>query len=457
VILAVAVFAAATGFVVVTNMRPGYDAFGWLVWGHQVLHWNLNTDGAPSWKPLTFLFTLPFALAGRADIWLWMVTSVAGAFAGVVFAGRIAYRLTGPCPERRFAPWVAALVAAVGVLALDGYWQQILIANSDPLVVTACLAAIDAQLSKHPRLAFAMLLLASLGRPEVWPFAGLYALWSWRAVPSMRRFTAAGAVLIPVLWFVIPGLTSKSWFEPGDLALHSVNPINVIHGSRFSGIIDRFFSLYALPVWLAALCGVGIAAARRDRQTLGLVGAVCLWVAIEIGLALHGWSGATRYLFEPAAVCIVIAGAAVGRVLAFAPHRPVVMRWLGPLAVLALLAALYPMVRDRVHAAEPEFTQAHASGRQLDRLQAVIAKDGGATRIRTCGLPTTLVGNQSMLAWALGMNVGEVGFKIGRGIDSGRPIVVFKPHDHGWQVHPFNIARADQARCGRLKSDSAFG
>jgi hypothetical protein len=180
-------------------------------------------------------------------------------------------------------------------------------------------------------------------------------------------------------------------------------------------------------------------------------------VAVEIGLALHGWSGATRYLFEPAAVCIVIAGAAVGRVLAFAPRRPVVMRWLGPLAVLALLASLYPMVRDRVHAAEPEFTQAHASGRQLDRLQAVIAKAGGATRIRTCGVPTTLVGNQSMLAWALGMNVGEVGFKIGRGIDSGRPIVVFKPHDHGWQVHPFNIARADAGRCERLKTDSTFG
>jgi hypothetical protein len=457
VALTVAVFAAATAFVVATNMRPGYDAFGWLVWGRQVLHWNLNTDGAPSWKPLTFLFTLPFALAGRGDIWLWMVTSVAGAFAGVVFAGRIAYRLTGPCPERRYAPWVAALFAGVGVLALDGYWQQILIANADPLVVTACLAAIDAHFSKHPRLAFSMLVLASLGRPEVWPFALLYALWAWRAVPSMRRFTAVGAVLIPALWFVIPALTSKSWFEPGDLALHSVNPINVIHGSKFSAIIDRFFSLYQLPVWLAALCGVGIAAARRDRQTLGLVAAVCLWVALEIGLALHGWSGATRYLFEPAAVTVVIAGSAVGRLLGFAPRRPWVLRWVGPVVVVALFAALYPLVHDREHAAEPEFTQAHASGRQLDRLQAVIAKDGGAAKIRGCGGPTTLVGNQSMLAWALRMNVGEVGFKIGRGIDSGRPIVVFKPHDHGWRVHPLNIAPASRGRCDSLKTDSAFG
>jgi hypothetical protein len=62
-----------------------------------------------------------------------------------------------------------------------------------------------------------------------------------------------------------------------------------------------------------------------------------------------------------------------------------------------------------------------------------------------------------MVAWAFGMNVGEVGFRIGRAISSGRPTVVFKPHDFGWQVHPFNIARADQARCDRLKTDTAFG
>ena len=90
VALTLVVFAAATVFAVATNMRPGYDAFGWLVWGHQVLHWNLNTDGAPSWKPLTFLFTLPFSLAGHsAAMWMWTVTSVAGAFAGVVFGARL--------------------------------------------------------------------------------------------------------------------------------------------------------------------------------------------------------------------------------------------------------------------------------------------------------------------------------------------------------------------------------
>jgi hypothetical protein len=88
------VLAASVLFVVLVGMRPSYDPYGWLVWGRQVLHWNLNTDGAPSWKPLTFLFTLPYALFGRASVYMWMVTSVAGTMAGAVLAARIAFRIT---------------------------------------------------------------------------------------------------------------------------------------------------------------------------------------------------------------------------------------------------------------------------------------------------------------------------------------------------------------------------
>ena len=49
-VVAVVVILAATLFVVATGMRPAFDAYGWLVWGHQALHLSLNTDGAPSWK-----------------------------------------------------------------------------------------------------------------------------------------------------------------------------------------------------------------------------------------------------------------------------------------------------------------------------------------------------------------------------------------------------------------------
>ena len=74
--------------------RPGFDPYGWLVWGHQTVAGNLNTNAAPSWKPLPYLFTLPYGLFGHYQLWLWMVTSLAVSLAGAVFAGRIAYRLT---------------------------------------------------------------------------------------------------------------------------------------------------------------------------------------------------------------------------------------------------------------------------------------------------------------------------------------------------------------------------
>ena len=212
-------------------------------------------------------------------------------------------------------------MAGLGVLGLDGYSHLVLIASSDPLIVTLCLAAIDFHLSGRPKVAFVMLLLAALGRPEAWPFAGLYALWSWRAVPSMRILAVIGIVLIPAFWFIIPALTSKSWFMSGDLALRTVNPENVIHGSRILGVTNRFFDLTPLSLQIAALAGVVIAVLRRDKTVLVLAGATCLWVVVEIAMALHGWSGAERYVAEPAAVMVLIAAYAVGQALAFVPPR----------------------------------------------------------------------------------------------------------------------------------------
>ena len=114
-----------------------------------------------------------------------------------MFAGRIAYRLTGGrAPERPLGrDRRAAVFAGVGVLVItdgtQGYWHYLLSAQSDPMIVALCLGAIDCHLSGRPRWAFALGALASLGRPEVWPFLGLYVIWAWRAIPSMRRLIVA--------------------------------------------------------------------------------------------------------------------------------------------------------------------------------------------------------------------------------------------------------------------------
>jgi hypothetical protein len=130
----------------------------------------------------------------------------------------------------------------------------------------------------------------------------------------MRVMATVGLLLIPLAWFTVPALTSHSWLISGDLALNSAT---VIHGNKILGVIDRLRSLYELPMQLAVAFALGLAAVRRDRQWLGLAAAAAgLWVAIEIVFAYHGWSAVARYLLEPAAVLVVLAGAAVG-----APER----------------------------------------------------------------------------------------------------------------------------------------
>ena len=456
VVLGVAVVSAL--FVVVSDMRPSYDAFGFMVWGREVLHWNLNTDGAPSWKPLPFLFTLPYAVVGRGQMWLWMGTAVAGAVAGSVFAARVAYRLTGTAgdrSERRYAPYVAGAFAGVAVLGINTYMHLVLIANSDPLIVAVCLAAIDCHLSRRYKLAFTMLVLASLGRPEAWVFAGLYGAWAIVKVPtlSMRVMAVAGLLLIPVFWFSVPALTSHSWFISGDLAL---NQQTIIHGNKIVGVVNRFRSLYELPMQLAMLLGVVLAVLRRDRTTLLVVAAAAVWLVIEIAFAYHGWSAVSRYMIEPAAVMVTVAGAGIGWLLADT-RASRVLRWLGPVAALGLIVALAPDARSRVRTVRSLIQDSRHSAKQIDRLHKVIDKDGGPDAIKSCGQPVSLVGFQSTVAWYVDLNVGNVGYKPGKSIGGGDQIVLFKPHDNGWQVRLYNLPASVKARCDQLKADTDFG
>src|SRR5579884_569286 len=68
----VALIATGAALVVLSTLillwartRPGFDPYGWLVWGHQTVLGSLDTNAAPSWKPLPYLFTLPYALFGH--------------------------------------------------------------------------------------------------------------------------------------------------------------------------------------------------------------------------------------------------------------------------------------------------------------------------------------------------------------------------------------------------------
>ena len=218
--------------------RPGFDPYGWLVWGRQTVAGNLNTNAAPSWKPLPYLFTAPYGLFGHYQLWLWMVTSLAVSLAGAVFAGRIAYRLTARGSERRYAAFAAAAFAAARllrdqhVLALHaerpvGPDDRDAVPGGDRLPsVRALPLGVRARRAGGARPAGGVAVpraVLDLGVADG-PFDAL----------ADRR---PGSSLVVLLWFGIPALTSRTPFVAASNALGSGRRLR---SDQVFGTIGRF-------------------------------------------------------------------------------------------------------------------------------------------------------------------------------------------------------------------------
>jgi len=422
------------------NTRPGFDPYGWLTWGQQTLTLGLNTNAAPSWKPLPYLFTVPYAVFGHFQLWLWMITSVAISLSGMVFAARIAYRVTDAPRERRWAAIVAAAFAAVALNLITqrspeySVWHYILSDQSDPMIVSLCLGAIDCHLSRRYRWAFVLGALAGLGRPEVWAFLGPYTIWAWRAQPRMRPLLVGGVLAMAALWFGIPGISSRSPFVSADNAFYSGRRLT---HDQIGGTISRFLDLMPRGLEVTALLSVALAAVRRDRVTLALAGAVVVWMIVEVAMVLHGWPGVPRYMFEPAGLLAVIAGIGLGRVLVAPPRLKAPIGLGATLLVVAAVISVVPTGLADARGEHKDLDQQRLRTRTLNLLTSEIDGYGGPARFRPCGEPLTRLQYQSSVAWALGRNVANVGFKYGPAIASTRPIVLITPYPQagsGWQI-----------------------
>jgi hypothetical protein len=442
------------------NTRPGYDPYGWLVWGHLTIHGKLDTNGAPSWKPLPFLFTVPYALAGLTAMWLWAITAVAISLSGLVFAARIAYRLTGASGRDRYAGYIAGACAAAFLWGINGYTHYVLSAQSDTMIVSLCLGAIDCTMNRRYKWAFVLMTLAGLGRPEAWPLIGVYAIWAWRSHPSMRPLLAFGLLLQPLLWFGIPALTSKSWFTAGNIALKSPR---ALHENKLLGELGRFTRLTETSVYLASLVTIAYGLLKRDRTILLIIGAALLWVIVEVAFVLHGWPGVARYLFEPGAVMTVLAGAGIGLLLLELPKlsRRLKLRvspLVGTLAAAVLIAAvlipLVPAARNRIDVERADLKLQRERTKMVNHLPGLIAQLGGAKKLFYCGKPTSGIGWQSVLAWELGVNVGELFWTPHLNQVHHDPVVLFRDMPGAWKVVPMNIPFAKRATCDKLRVTS---
>jgi hypothetical protein len=442
--------------VVYARTRPSYDAYGWIVWGYQTLHGSLDLGGAPSWKPLPYLFTVPFALFGHYELWLWMITAVFVSLAGAIFAGRIAFRLLGgEDPRRRSAALVAGVFAGLALLGIEDYAHYILSAQSDPMLVTFVLAAIDMFLLGRYRWTLVLGVLAALGRPEVWPFLGLFMIWAWFRMPRIRWMLGAGVAVIAFMWFGIPTITNGRPNISGELA--KLSP-RALHHNQLVGTIGRFTELEYLPVWIAALCAVAFGVVKRHRTVLALAAGSVVWVIVEIAFAYHGWPALPRYMFEAAAAGAVLAGVAVGWALLELPRaRPRMPRWAGVAVVAILAATLVPGAIARLRTERKDLSHERGRTHQIALLQLTTSALGGSRHIRNCGQPVTDVGFVSAMAWLYHTNVGSVGGlqQHVEQVELRKPLakVLFTPLPHGgWSVRPWHTRPYQVRRCEGLKA-----
>lgn len=468
ILTAAGLLVVSLAIVLYARTRPGYDPYGWLVWGKLTIHLALDTNGAPSWKPLPYLFTVPFAVVGHYALWLWMVTSVAISLSGLIFAWRIAFRLTYSRPERRYASYVAGLVAAGFLFAMQdpvgnyNYVHYILSAESDTMIVSLCLLAVDLHLSGHHKAAFWIWWLGSLGRPEVWPFYGLAGLWLWREQPGYRRWLYGSAVALVFLWFGIPGLTSKSLLTAGNVAENSPREI---HGNKIVGVVTRFHELLPNTVWVAAVLTVAWAAWRRRITILVLTAGVVLWVLVEMAFALHGFPAVPRYMFEAGAVVGILAAVFIGRIVHELPallseqvHRiggartsvrlaSLVGTW-GTVLVLVLIAGSLAGAahrQERLERTDLRFERQRTV--LIGRLSGVV-KTLGSSNMFACGQPNIPIGYQSVFAWYAGVKTGVLYVSRSYIARHPHPLVNIYPiAGAGWKVFPSLVDPAHAAAC----------
>jgi hypothetical protein len=456
---------------------PGYDPYGWLTWGYQTLHGNLDLKGAPSWKPITYIFTLPYSFFGHYSWWLWRVTSLSFSMGGPIAGGLIAYRLVRRDDESVWPAWIGALFAGVGIMMIVQYWHYILSSQSDSILVTFVLLAINQLLSKRYGWAVTFLAAAGLGRPEAWIILGPVLLWTFFTQPQLRRLMVLEVAVMAFLWFIVPVIAGAPWDIAQKLAQHSVREL---HSNKFFGTISRYLDLTLWPVLVTAAGTFLWAILRRDWRVIGLAAVPILWMVVELWFVLsNGFPGVPRYMFEAAATTIVLAGVGVGwlaRVALGSAHgvlaherlendgrrlrgvgggqnaSAVATRVVAALIGLAMIGFMVPYAKNAWDFEHKDIVNERNRTHSIYLLNRTIEAGGGASFISSCGVPTVDVGSASILAWYTHRSTAHIGYIPKKQIRLGGPVVLFTGLFNGWVMHTYNLTGSAASRCGVLNN-----
>ncbi|HEV7774725.1 MAG TPA: hypothetical protein VGO48_15700 [Conexibacter sp.] len=400
---------------------PTYDPWAWIIWGREIVHIDLQTTGGPSWKPLPVLFTMVFSLFGSAAPDLWLVVARGGAVLAVMLAFRLGARLTSR--EWSVASVTAGFIAAVALIISSQFVRTMSLGNSEGLMVAFTLWAIERHLDGKYRQAFVLVFLASLLRPEIWLFLGVYGLWLVLIDRRALWLVVSGGVLTLALWFLPEYWGSGNFNRAADRA-QQPNPNSPAFAQHpFVQVIKDTWPLVITPVKAAAAFALVLAAIdwiRNRRQgavlAVGLLG--FSWIVLIALMTQAGFSGNPRYIILGTSLLAVCGGVGFGRVVQFAGAA--VTRIAGParprLALAAGIVAFAVLSLATVHWAAPRFKNFGKLDKAL-RYQAelrfdlrdALAKAGGADAFKACGKATAGKFSVPLAAWYLDEHTLDVG------------------------------------------------
>jgi len=434
---------------------PSYDPWSWLVWSHQIIHGHLTiTSGGTSWKPLPMIFTIPFALFGKAAPDLWLVVARAGALAAVIMVFRLAYRITlrvgglfgDPAPglDRVTAMAPALLAGLIGAVALalsasGGFVSSNALGYSEGFAAALLLISIDRHIDGKHRQAFVVGFLVALDRPEIWLFWGPYGLWLFWKDPGARVLVAALFVITPIVWFlpVYVGCGSVSCSvnrathpRSNSLAFASNPFLAELERAAWPTMLLRIKIVAALLV--VAVAGIslqtyrrsGLAGLRTDvsqaRITAALMGIGGLaWFVVIAVMTQVGFSGNNRYLVLGSAMVDICGAVGFGwaarelAVLAMGRGRGIglssAVQW-GAAAIVALVFLVLPnWVGNNMISIPRTHGSLVYQAKLRQGMTDLVNRFGGADRVLGCGSVMTEGFQVPMVAFILDVPTTRVG------------------------------------------------
>ncbi len=197
-----------------------------------------------------------------------------------------------------------------------------------------------------------------------------------------------------------------------------------------------------------------LAVLRSDQVlVIGLAFCIVLWVLVEIAFALLGTPAVPRYMFEPAAGSVLLAGIGLGWLVRELPERIHVPWPVGTVVGVALLACLLPGLHSRAQVEHKDLVSQKGRTHQFNELSGFIKAIGGyqgGSLLRRPG-DRHRARLAARLADAHERRQRRTPAAEGAAHSAHTPIVLFTALPDGWAAWPWHTQRSKLAFCQRMK------